>query len=226
MHTAGEGLEAIYGSSSVTYSVKHIFLSIQGEGAQVGRVATFCRFTGCNLWSGREKDRSTAICKFCDTDFLGNDEPGGGKYKTAAALAMAIADCWIPNSGPRLVVITGGEPLLQLDEPLITELHKLNFEVAIETNGTLPVPDGIDWVCVSPKAGSQLVVKRGDELKVVYPQTGLDMDHLESLPFSYRFVQPMDGPNTAINTKAGLDYCLSHPKWRLSIQTHKQIGIE
>lgn len=210
----------------MTYSVKHIFFTLQGEGAQSGRAAVFCRFAGCNLWSGLERDRTTAQCTFCDTDFIGTDGPGGGKYESPEALAAAVASEWGTRSGPRYVVCTGGEPLLQLDGPLIEALHDRGFEVAVETNGTLPVPDGVDWVCVSPKAGNDLAVVSGDEIKVVFPQCALDMAWLAGLDFRHRFVQPMDGEDIEANTRAAVSYCLEHPEWRLSLQTHKHLGIE
>ncbi len=210
----------------MTYSVKHIFYTLQGEGAQAGRPAVFCRFTGCNLWSGLERDRTSARCTFCDTDFVGVDGPGGGKYRDAQALAAAVAGHWRGAGGRPYVVCTGGEPLLQLDAPLIDALHAAGFEIAIETNGTLPVPAGVDWVCVSPKAGNPLVVDAGDELKVVYPQHGQDLSALARLAFRHHFIQPMDGPDRAANECAAVEYCLRHPQWRLSLQTHKYLGIE
>jgi len=211
----------------VTYSVKEIFYTLQGEGANAGRPAVFCRFAGCNLWSGLERDRATAVCQFCDTDFVGTDGTRGGKFTSADALADVIASEWPTPSrrGARpLVVCTGGEPLLQLDVPLITALHARGFEIAVETNGTIAAPDGIDWICVSPKAGADLVQRRGQELKVVLPQP-LDFAELASLDFEHRFVQPMDGPDRARNTQLAIDWCLQHPEWRLSVQTHKVIGI-
>ncbi len=209
----------------MSYAVKHLFYTLQGEGMQAGRPAVFCRFSGCNLWSGLERDRVYAQCNFCDTDFVGTDGPGGGRYPSAAALADAIAALW-PGEGKPYVVCTGGEPLLQLDEALVQALHQRGFEVAVETNGTLPVPEGIDWVCVSPKAGNPLRARAGNELKLVYPQPGLNPETLEDLAFEHFLLQPMDGPNQAANTRATLAYCLSHPKWRLSLQTHKYLGIE
>ena len=209
------------------YSVKEIYYTLQGEGVQTGRAAVFCRFAGCNLWSGREQDRAEATCTFCDTDFLGTDGPGGGKFGTAEDLARACCAAWRGNSGtPPFVVFTGGEPMLQLDEPLIAALHAQEFEIAIETNGTLPVPRSIDWICVSPKAGAPLAQREGDELKLVYPQEALDPRQLEGLDFAHFLLQPMDaGEKTAANVKAAIDYCQAHPKWRLSLQTHKLLGI-
>ena len=212
----------------MTYKVKEIFYTLQGEGAQAGRPAVFLRFAGCNLWSGREADRSQAICRFCDTDFLGTDGPGGGRFATADALARRVAGYWpgaAEPTGHPLVVCTGGEPLLQLDIPLIEALHRAGFEIAIETNGTLPVPPAIDWVCVSPKAGADLLVTRGDELKLVFPQEGGDPLRYGSLAFRHFFLQPMDGPERIPNTQAAVQYCLAHPQWRLSLQTHKLVGI-
>ena len=209
----------------MSYAVKEIFLTLQGEGAHAGRAAVFCRFSGCNLWSGREQDRATATCQFCDTDFVGTDGSGGGKFETAQDLADAIAQEWGDGADNRLVVLTGGEPLLQVDEPLLECLHAEKFEVAIETNGTLAAPAGIDWICVSPKAGAPLVQTRGDELKLVYPQVGARPRDFEALDFAHFLLQPMDGPQIAENTAAAIDYCMSHPRWRLSVQTHKAIGI-
>lgn len=211
----------------MTYSVKEIFHTLQGEGAQTGRSAVFCRFAGCNLWSGREIDRSKATCQFCDTDFLGVDGPGGGKFESANDLAAAIEQHWPSKSsvGNRFVVCTGGEPLLQLDEELIEALHARRFEIAVETNGTLLAPFGLDWICVSPKAGTELLQRTGDELKLVYPQPGAEPRAFESLAFRHFYLQPMDGPNRLVNTKLALRYCLDHPPWRLSIQTHKLLDI-
>jgi 7-carboxy-7-deazaguanine synthase len=209
----------------MSYTVKEIFLTLQGEGARAGRAAVFCRFTGCNLWSGREADRASAECRFCDTEFVGMDGPGGGRFASADALADRIATAWGGREGTPYVVCTGGEPLLQLDPPLIAALHARGFEIAIETNGTLVPPDGIDWICVSPKAGTRLVAVAGDELKLVFPQAGLDPATLERLTFRNFFVQPMDGPARSKNTEAAIAYCLAHPRWRLSLQTHKIIGI-
>jgi len=212
----------------MSYAVKEIFYTLQGEGANTGRPAVFCRFAGCNLWSGREADRARAVCGFCDTDFVGVDGPGGGKFPSARALAAAVAAAWPggePASGRPLVVCTGGEPLLQLDGPLLDALHAEGFEIAVESNGTLPPPDGIDWLCVSPKAGAPLVAVEGDELKLVYPQDGAAPARYEGLAFRHFFLQPMDGPELEANTRAALAYCLSHPRWRLSLQTHKLLGI-
>jgi 7-carboxy-7-deazaguanine synthase len=211
----------------MAYSVKEIFYTLQGEGANTGRPAVFCRFAGCNLWTGREADRLDAICQFCDTDFVGTDGPGGGKFADASSLARAVAATWPENTpeSARFVVCTGGEPLLQLDPPLLKALHAEGFEVAVETNGTVAPPPGIDWLCVSPKAGAPLVVREGDELKLVYPQDGAEPERFEALSFDHYFLQPMDGPARDANTAAALRYCLSHPRWRLSLQTHKLLGI-
>ncbi|MCB9594271.1 MAG: 7-carboxy-7-deazaguanine synthase [Sandaracinaceae bacterium] len=206
------------------YSVKELFYTLQGEGARTGRAAVFLRFAGCNLWSGREVDRATAICRFCDTEFVGTDGPGGGKHATAGSLADAVLAAW-PGGGAPYVVCTGGEPLLQLDAPLVEALHARGFEVAIETNGTLPAPDGVDWICMSPKAGTELVLTRGDELKVVFPQLGAEPERFAGLDFAERWISPMDGPRLAENTQAAIAYCLAHPGWKLSLQTHKLIGI-
>ncbi|WP_426197490.1 7-carboxy-7-deazaguanine synthase [Massilia sp. DWR3-1-1] len=210
----------------MTYSIKEIFYTLQGEGAHAGRPAVFCRFSGCNLWSGREADRGAAVCQFCDTDFVGTDGDGGGKFRGAAALAQAIDALW-PASYPatKYVVLTGGEPLLQLDAALIDALHDAGFEIAIETNGTVPVPAGVDWVCVSPKMGATLVVERGNELKVVIPQAGQDLAAYEHLQFDHFFVQPMDGPLAGFNTGLAIDTCKRHPRWKLSLQTHKLLQI-
>ena len=209
------------------YSVKEIFYTLQGEGANTGRPAVFCRFAGCNLWSGKEEDRGEATCRFCDTDFVGVDGPGGGKFRTAEELANAVSQTWPLEAGdtPRFVVCTGGEPLLQLDEELVDALHAAGFEIAVETNGTMLPPPGIDWLCVSPKAEAPLVVKRGEELKLVYPQEGIDPERYSGLEFDHFFLQPMDGPDRDANTAAALQYCLTHPRWRLSLQTHKLLGI-
>jgi 7-carboxy-7-deazaguanine synthase (Cx14CxxC type) len=211
----------------MTYAVKEIFYTLQGEGANAGRPAVFCRFAGCNLWSGREADRADATCRFCDTEFVGTDGPGGGKFASADALAAAIAALWPAADPPgrRLVVCTGGEPLLQLDAPLIGALHDVGFEVAVETNGTIEPPPGIDWLCVSPKAGAPLLATSGDELKLVYPQEGAEPSRYEALRFTHFFLQPMDGPAREENTGAALRFCLAHPRWRLSLQTHKLLGI-
>ena len=209
------------------YAVKELFYTLQGEGANAGRPAVFCRFAGCNLWSGREADRSTAICRFCDTDFVGTNGFGGGQFCSPELLARAVAAAW-PSNGSRvhrLVVCTGGEPLLQLDETLVSALHCEGFEVAIETNGTLRPPVGVDWICVSPKAGTELLVRAGDELKLVFPQVGADPEIFEHLEFQHFFIQPMDGPQREANTQSALRYCLAHPKWRFSLQMHKVIGI-
>ena len=208
----------------MSYSVKELFYTLQGEGAQAGRPAVFMRFAGCNLWSGRESDRATAICRFCDTDFVGVDGPGGGKHDTAASLADAARAIW-PGGGAPYVVCTGGEPLLQLDAALLAALHERGFEVAIETNGTLAVPDGVDWVCVSPKAGATLALTEGDELKLVFPQPGAEPPRFEGLGFEHFYLQPMDGPERGRNTELAIAYCLAHPLWKLSLQTHKMIGI-
>ena len=210
----------------MSYSVKEIFYTLQGEGANTGRAAVFCRFTGCNLWNGREHDRGSAVCTFCDTDFVGTNGPGGGSFATPEALAAAVLNAW-PSAEPgkRFVVCTGGEPLLQLDEPLLSALHSLGFEIAVETNGTLPPPPGIDWLCVSPKSGATLVVHSGDEIKLVFPQAGAEPKLFERLSFRHFFLQPMDGPDQHTNIDAALHYCLAHPRWRLSLQTHKLLGI-
>jgi len=207
------------------YSVKEIFYTLQGEGANAGTPAVFCRFAGCNLWSGREQDRAEAVCKFCDTEFVGTDGAGGGRFQTPGQLASAIHEALPKEARPGLLVCTGGEPLLQLDEPLVEALHAAGFRVAIETNGTQRAPEGIDWICVSPKAGAPLVLERGDEIKLVYPQQGAEPPKFEALPFRHFFLQPMDGPERARNTQLAVEYCLAHPRWRLSLQTHKLIGI-
>jgi 7-carboxy-7-deazaguanine synthase (Cx14CxxC type) len=211
----------------MTYAVKEIFYTLQGEGANAGRPAVFCRFAGCNLWTGRERDRESAVCRFCDTDFVGTDAPGGGKFESAASLAAAVASAWPPGqpAARPFVVCTGGEPLLQLDPPLIQALHAEGLEIAVETNGTVPLPAGLDWVCVSPKAGAELAVTAGYELKLVYPQEGAAPERYASLRFREFFLQPMDGPAREANTRAALEYCLAHPRWRLSLQTHKLLGI-
>ncbi len=210
----------------MSYAVKEIFYTLQGEGANTGRPAVFCRFASCNLWTGREADRETATCRFCDTEFVGTDGPGGGRFPGADPLAAAVEAAW-PGSEPasRFVVCTGGEPLLQLDAPLLDALHARGFEVAVETNGTVPPPPGIDWLCVSPKAGAPFVVDRGDELKLVFPQEGAEPEQFAGLRFRHFFLQPMDGPLREANTAAAVRYCLSHPRWRLSLQTHKLLGI-
>lgn len=208
----------------MTYTVKELFYTLQGEGAQTGRPAVFCRFAGCNLWSGREADRVAATCTFCDTDFVGTDGPGGGKFATPKALADAATALW-PGGGRPLVVCSGGEPALQLDAALVDAFHRAGFEIAIESNGTLPLPPGVDWACVSPKAGAPLAVTAGDELKLVFPQADAPPERFEGLAFKHFFLQPMDGPNRDKNTQAAVDYCLKHPQWRLSLQTHKALGI-
>lgn len=210
----------------MAYSVKEMFLTLQGEGAQAGRAAVFCRFAGCNLWSGREEDRAAAQCRFCDTDFVGLDGEGGGRFTDAEALADAIASVW-GNAGTerRFVVFTGGEPLLQLDPAAIAAVHARGFEIAVETNGTVAAPEGLDWICVSPKAGTELKQRAGQELKLVFPQTGLDPASVAGLAFTHFFLQPMDGPDRPANTEAAVAYCLANPRWRLSVQTHKMIGI-
>ena len=209
----------------MAYATKEIFYTLQGEGVHTGRAAVFCRFAGCNLWSGHEQDRATAICQFCDTDFVGTDGDGGGKFSTADEIAAAVAARWPrTDSGRRFVVCTGGEPLLQIDAALIEALHRRDFIIAIETNGTIPVPAGIDWVCVSPKANADLVVTRGNELKVVYPQE-IGPEAYAGLEFDHFFIQPKDGPDAARSLQAAIQYCANHPRWRLSLQTHKLIGI-
>lgn len=209
----------------MTYAVKEIFLTLQGEGLQAGRRAVFCRFSGCNLWSGREQDRAKAVCRFCDTDFVGTDGTLGGKYVDAAALVQVIAASWGKGEGDRFVVLTGGEPMLQVDAALIDALHGAGFTIAIETNGTHAVPRSIDWICVSPKAGSDLVQTSGDELKLVWPQSGSDLDRLVSLDFAHRLIQPLDDANAADNVRACIDLVLGDPRWRLSVQTHKALGL-
>jgi 7-carboxy-7-deazaguanine synthase len=209
----------------MTYSVKEMFLTLQGEGGQAGRAAVFCRFAGCNLWTGREAERADAVCTFCDTDFVGVDGQGGGKFAGPEDLAQAILAKWAGGERQRLVVFTGGEPLLQVDGPLINAMHDLGFEIAVETNGTIAAPDGLDWICVSPKADAPLAQLSGQELKLVYPQAGVDPERFEDLDFERWFLQPMDGPAQIANTQAAIAYCLTHPRWRLSVQTHKYIGI-
>jgi 7-carboxy-7-deazaguanine synthase (Cx14CxxC type) len=209
----------------MSYAVKEIFLTLQGEGGQAGRAAVFCRFAGCNLWSGREEDRATAACNFCDTDFVGMDGPGGGRFASAEALADAILTAWRGGSEDRLVVLTGGEPLLQVDPALIGALHDRGFSIALETNGSLPCPPGVDWICVSPKGQVPVVQRTGQELKLVFPQPGVDPAAFEGWDFERFLLQPMDGPRLAEATRAAIDYCLSHPRWRLSVQTHKTLGI-
>ena len=210
----------------MTYSVKEVFYTLQGEGMQAGRPAVFCRFAGCNLWSGRESDRASAVCRFCDTDFVGTDGTLGGKYPTADSLADRIASLWPAGDDQhRLVVLTGGEPLLQVDGQLIDALHMRGFKIAVETNGTVPPPAGIDWICVSPKAGTKVVVRAGQELKLVFPQPGVDPAEFAGLPFANFCLQPMDGADRLENTQVAIAYCQANPQWRLSIQTHKMIGI-
>lgn len=207
------------------YSVKEIFFTLQGEGAQAGRAAVFCRFAGCNLWSGREQDRAAAVCRFCDTDFVGMDGQRGDRYATPEQVAAECVRAWEGGPGRRLVVLTGGEPMLQVDAVLIDAFHREGFDVAIETNGTLDVPREIDWICVSSKAGAPLRQTSGDELKLVFPQDGIEPDSLSGLAFDNFFLQPMDGPRREANTQAALDYCLSNPKWRVSMQLHKVMGL-
>jgi 7-carboxy-7-deazaguanine synthase (Cx14CxxC type) len=210
----------------MSYTVKEIFYTLQGEGAQTGRAAVFCRFAGCNLWSGREEDRATAVCRFCDTDFVGTDGEGGGKFASAEALAEAVAAKWPKDAGGRpFVVCTGGEPLLQIDAALIAALHARGFEIAVETNGTVAAPQGLDWICVSPKAAAPVVQTTGDELKLVYPQAEARPERFAGFAFTHFFLQPMDGPERAANTEAAVRYCREHPQWRLSLQTHKILGI-
>ena len=209
----------------MSYAVKEIFLTLQGEGAHAGRAAVFCRFSGCNLWSGREQDRSSATCQFCDTDFVGIDGTLGGRYASADQLADTIAAQWTASADNRYVVLTGGEPLLQVDDALVDALHARGFEIGVETNGTVAPPRGLDWICVSPKGGSELVLRRGHELKLVYPQALAAPEAFEGLAFERFSLQPMDGPEVADNTARAIDYCLRHPQWRLSLQTHKALGI-
>ncbi len=210
------------------YYIKELFYTLQGEGANTGRPAVFCRFSACNLWSGREEDRAGAVCKFCDTDFVGTDGPGGGRFETPQSLAAAARALWLERLSLRsrpFLVCTGGEPLLQLDEPLVLAFRAAGFDVAIETNGTLPPPRGITWICVSPKAGAGLVVKTGEELKLVYPQAGAEPELFEGLHFQHFFLQPLDGPERKKNTQLCVRYCLDHPRWRLSLQMHKIVGL-
>lgn len=209
----------------MSYAVKEIFLTLQGEGAHAGRAAVFCRFAGCNLWSGREEDRAKAVCRFCDTDFVGTDGTLGGRFASADELADTIAAQWTGDDANRYVVLTGGEPLLQVDRALVDALHRRGFAVAVETNGTIIPPDGMDWICVSPKAGAELVLKRGHELKLVFPQPGAPPEEFAGLDFERFSLQPMDGRDAAENTARAIDYCLHHPRWRLSLQTHKTLGI-
>jgi 7-carboxy-7-deazaguanine synthase len=210
----------------MAYSVKEAFKTLQGEGRHMGRAALFCRFAGCNLWSGRESDRAAADCRFCDTDFVGTDGEGGGKFADGAALAAHLAALWGACRDARFAVLTGGEPMLQIDAALVEALHAQGFEIAVETNGTLPATPGLDWICVSPKAGAPLAQRVGDELKLVYPQEGVDPADFEGLDFRHFLLQPMDGPEILRNTRAAVDYCLAHPRWRLSLQTHKMIGTK
>ena len=209
----------------MTYTVKELFLTLQGEGGQTGQRAVFLRFSGCNLWSGREADRTSATCTFCDTDFVGTNGPGGGKFDSADSLADAVEAAWGPHPDHRLIVCTGGEPLLQLDAPLIAALKARHFRIAVETNGTQPAPAGLDWICVSPKADAPLVQTSGQELKLVFPQPKAMPERFEHLAFEHFFLQPMDGPARAENTQAAIRYCLDHPRWRLSLQTHKITGL-
>ncbi|WP_419897570.1 7-carboxy-7-deazaguanine synthase [Roseomonas sp. USHLN139] len=209
----------------MSYAVKEIFATLQGEGAQAGRPSVFCRFTGCNLWSGREQDRARAICQFCDTDFIGTDGEGGGRFADAGALAEAVLAAWPGGAAHRYVVFTGGEPLLQLDAALVAAMHARGFEIAVESNGTVAPPEGIDWLCVSPKAGAALAVDSGSELKLVFPQPALMPEAVQHLAFRHFYLQPMDGPDRVANTAAAVRYCLANPQWRLSLQTHKLIGI-
>lgn len=210
----------------MTYSVKEIFYTLQGEGGQAGRAAVFCRFAGCNLWTGREKDRAKAICQFCDTDFVGTDGEGGGKFATAQALAEKVRSLWPDSpSGKPLVVCTGGEPLMQLDQALVDALHACGFEIAVETNGTQAAPQGLDWICISPKAGAPLVLTEGTELKLVFPQPGAMPEQFAHLRFTHYFLQPMDGLEQKRNTRLAVEYCMANPQWRLSVQTHKVVGI-
>lgn len=218
--------DAIIRKRKLTYSVKEIFYTLQGEGAHVGRPAVFCRFSGCNLWTGREGDRAAAVCQFCDTDFVGTDGERGGKYADSESLAQVIDSLWPSTyTGSKFVVFTGGEPLLQLDAAVTASMHARGFEIAIETNGTLPVPPGVDWVCVSPKAGSELVTRRGNEIKVVIPQADQDIAVYEALAFDHFFLQPMDGPEVERNTRLAIEMCKKNPKWKLSLQTHKLLQI-
>ncbi len=209
----------------MSFAVKEIFYTLQGEGRNAGRAAVFCRFAGCNLWSGREADRAMAVCDFCDTDFVGVNGPGGGRFADAHALAQAIAATWQGGAQHRLVVLTGGEPLLQVNAALIERLHALGFEIAVETNGTITPPVGIDWLCVSPKGTAKLMVTKGDELKLVFPQIHAPPAQFQTLDFQHFLIQPMDGPNQRAHTQAAIEFCLANPPWRLSVQTHKQLGI-
>jgi 7-carboxy-7-deazaguanine synthase len=220
------GVSKVLGcKTTMTYSVKEIFLTLQGEGMRAGRLAVFCRFSGCNLWSGKEEDRSNAICNFCDTDFVGVDGTLGGKYSTAIDLASAISQQWPTNKMNKYVVLTGGEPLLQVDSELVDALHARDFEIAVETNGTIDPPHGIDWLTVSPKSISTWKVKAGNEMKLVFPQTGVKPEHVEESNFDFFYLQPLDGTNAQHNTRSAIDFCQKNPKWRLSLQTHKLLGI-
>jgi 7-carboxy-7-deazaguanine synthase len=212
----------------MSYSVKEIFYTLQGEGANTGRAAVFCRFAGCNLWSGHEDERASAVCQFCDTDFVGTNGTGGGRFRTALEVAQAVRAAWPTARSSRvrpLVVCTGGEPLLQLDAALVSAFHDAGFEIAVETNGTRQAPQGIDWICVSPKAGAELILRAGHELKLIFPQPGAEPQLYEQLDFRHFFLQPMDGPQRDMNTQLAVAYCLEHPQWRLSLQTHKLLGI-
>lgn len=209
----------------MSYAVKEIFLTLQGEGAHAGRAAVFCRFAGCNLWNGHEADRASATCRFCDTDFVGTDGTLGDRYASAEALADTIARQWTGDDCNRYVVLTGGEPLLQVDAPLVAALHARGFTIAVETNGTIEAPEGLDWICVSPKAGAGLAVRAGQELKLVYPQAGAEPENFADLAFERFSLQPMDGPDVVENASRAVEYCLRHPQWRLSVQTHKSLGI-
>jgi len=209
----------------VVYSVKEIYYTLQGEGVHTGHPAMFCRFAGCNLWTGREVDRAGAKCSFCDTDFVGTDGPGGGRFESAAALARAVRAAWPDDAAKPFIVCTGGEPLLQMDGALVVALHEQGFEVAVETNGTIEPPAGLDWICVSPKGGNDLILTEGDELKLVYPQPGVDPEDFERLTFKHFVLQPMDGPERDRNTRLAIDYCRQHPGWRLGLQSHKYLGI-
>lgn len=209
----------------MSYAVKEIFYTLQGEGRQAGRAAVFCRFAGCNLWSGREADRAAAVCTFCDTDFVGLDGPGGGRFADAEALASAVATAWMGAPDNRLTVLTGGEPLLQVDPALVAALHARGFEIAVETNGTVAPPPGLDWICVSPKSDAPLAIERGDELKLVFPQARAMPERFAHLGFGHFILQPMDGPDQAANTEAAVRYCMANPRWRLGLQTHKYLGI-
>lgn len=209
----------------MSYAVKEMFLTLQGEGMQAGRRAVFLRFAGCNLWSGREVDRASAICRFCDTDFVGTDGAGGGKFADADAIVAAVSGFWGPGEAGRYIVLTGGEPMLQVDDSLVDALHAAGFEIAIETNGTLPVHPGIDWVCVSPKAGSEVVQTSGNELKLIWPQAGSDYETMEGWTFDHWLIQPLDDPDAVRNVEAAIAFVMERPQWRLSLQTHKALGL-